>query len=312
MNPSPSLVTFKPDQSADAWHTRVFRGEIARFQSLNAMLEIVEFARAFVCDALETDKPWDIHRQHPVAHLAELLAKAQRLYNLSSEARRGWRALFEEVGLDTIDTARDRLVLRFQPPTSVLDADAHLSTATLGIHRDTWASNLYAQMNWWGPVFPVAADRTMGLFPNYWELPVSNDSATFDMVGLLARRREQPASIELSDMTPRPDAHVDLGTPVPVIIPPGDVIAFSGQHLHFGIPNSSDKTRISLDTRTIRRSDHTAARGAPNIDGRARWATPMLFRQIAGGSPFHEMIGVDRIVPFEGPYPPRQIEPRRS
>lgn len=262
---------------------------------------IVDFARAFLAEELAPFEPREIHRHHPPARLAELLGHVQWCYSRSDEAKRGWHALLEEAGLDLIDTARDRLVLRFQPPLEPPEIGAHLSTATLGVHRDSWASNLYAQVNWWGPVYPVAADRTMGLFPDFWDRPLPNDSAKFDMPTLMSRLRMQPGTVGIGELTPRPLASLTMEESVPVMIEPGEVIAFSAQHLHAGICNRSDETRISLDTRTIRRSDYLAGRGAPNIDGRAQWATPLLFRQIAGGQPFHAMIGTDPVMSFEDP-----------
>ena len=49
----------------------------------------------------------------------------------------------------------------------------------LPAHRDTWGSNIHAQINWWGPVWPVRADRTIGMFPRLWNVPVSNTSAAW-------------------------------------------------------------------------------------------------------------------------------------
>jgi hypothetical protein len=46
-----------------------------------------------------------------------------------------------------------------------------------GFHRDTWGTNLYAQVNWWAPVYPITAGRTVALYPTLWSRPVANTSA---------------------------------------------------------------------------------------------------------------------------------------
>jgi hypothetical protein len=43
---------------------------------------------------------------------------------------------------------------------------------------------------------------------------------------------------------------------------------FSGAHLHSSVPNSSGKTRISFDFRTVNIDDLIAGKGAPNLDAK--------------------------------------------
>jgi hypothetical protein len=293
MAPQAEFLPFDAGLDADIWHHRVFQGEIALFGSSAAMGRVAAFARAFVEDALTQTDPTEIHRHHPPDRLAELLEGVQRDYIQSAEAKASWANFFAEIGIDGSQTARDRLVLRFQPPATQAEMAKYRSTATVGFHRDSWATNLYAQVNWWAPVFPITADRTFGLYPSLWDRALPNDSATFDMPQLMQRLRDGRDRVELSELIPSLTAELPPSQCVPVVIEPGEIIAFSAQHAHCGIPNRTGRTRISLDTRTIRLSDYTAGRGAPNVDGRALWAAPGMFRQIDGRQPFHEMIGAE-------------------
>ncbi|HKD55442.1 MAG TPA: hypothetical protein VKB72_14600, partial [Steroidobacteraceae bacterium] len=70
-----------------------------------------------------------------------------------------------------------------------------------------------------------------------------------------------------------------------------------GAHAHVGIPNHTDLTRISLETRTVSISDVQAQRGAPNVDGEARWVAPGLFRRLSDGAPLNAILGCGRLVP---------------
>ncbi len=47
---------------------------------------------------------------------------------------------------------------------------------------------------------------------------------------------------------------------------PGGLIVFSGAQLHSSVPNSSGRTRFSIDFRTVHAGDARALRGAPNVD----------------------------------------------
>jgi hypothetical protein len=53
------------------------------------------------------------------------------------------------------------------------------------------------------------------------------------------------------------------------------VIVFAAAHLHSTVPNSSDKTRFSLDFRTVDARDLADDRGAPNIDSECKGTTLM-------------------------------------
>src|SRR3546814_11946323 len=81
--------------------------------------------------------------------------------------------------------------------------------APLALHRDTWATNLYAQINWWAPVFPVESSRTMNLYPDLWAKPVPNDSESFDLPRTMARGRENMVAMRASEAVPHATAEVD-------------------------------------------------------------------------------------------------------
>lgn len=63
-------------------------------------------------------------------------------------------------------------------------------SATLPVHRDTWASNLMPQINWWAPVMPLRGAGTLRLFPTFFRRPVPNNSKTWSLRALKAARKE--------------------------------------------------------------------------------------------------------------------------
>jgi len=123
------------------------------------------------------------------------LAAIQRDYARSNEVKKLWQALFEAAGLDSEDTARDRLVLRFQVHSDVgTTLQWARSTATVGFHRDTWGTNLPAQVNWWAPVWPITEGRTFAIHPALWEVHIENNSAEFDLADVMQRLRTAPGT----------------------------------------------------------------------------------------------------------------------
>ena len=93
-----------------------------------------------------------------------------------------------------------------------------------------------------------------------------NTSAAFDLETLLARAKTAGRhGLGADDAIPHLLGDVDIGATVPVVIDPGDIIAFSSAHAHAGVPNATGLTRISLETRTLWIEDFREGRGAPNV-----------------------------------------------
>jgi hypothetical protein len=51
-----------------------------------------------------------------------------------------------------------------------------------------------------------------------------------------------------------------------IVTQPAGVTVFSGAQMHSTVPNTTNRTRLSIDFRTIHLGDMLADRGAPNID----------------------------------------------
>jgi hypothetical protein len=287
----------KPPGDRGALYAALYAGEVIRFSELTQMAAIVAFARTFVQDQLAPHPPVEIHRHVDPQELASRLSHLQAEYSRSPEAKRLWLELFEGVGLDPHDTARDRLVLRFQvhlEPGSAVPWSR--STATVAFHRDTWGTNLTAQVNWWAPVWPITTGRTFAIHPQLWDVAIPNNSAGFDLAEVMERVRTAPETLGPGQLAPRPTERIDPEAGVPVVLAPGEIIAFSSAHAHAGVPNHSGLTRVSLETRTVSISDIRGRRGAPNVDGSGRWVAPGLFRRLSDNESLNDILGCERLV----------------
>ncbi|MBU0603354.1 MAG: hypothetical protein KKD25_13240 [Gammaproteobacteria bacterium] len=289
-----------PDSPAPTrrFHDRIYRGDIIELATHPAMSALVGHARDFVESALHPHDPQRMHEHLSHAGQVECIGRLQREFSQLAEIRAAWMALLDALELDPERTAGDRLHLRFQPHSAPLEnAPRTSATATVGFHRDTWGSNLYAQVNWWGPVYPVSAGRTFALYPSLWDRALDNGSATFDMAAVLERSHSLGRlSVGADEAIPHLRETLPDGLAQPVLIEPGNILAFSGAHAHAGVGNHTGLTRISFETRTVWIPDLLARRGAPNIDGHAPWAAPGLFRRLSDGRRLHEVLGCQRVV----------------
>ena len=240
----------------------VFAGHLLVFTSVPALVELVSLARDLVPDApAESD----------IDPLKERFRKDPRVTRLVSAA-------LVEVGVDPARTYWDPPRLRIVPPTT------ERAVGTIGFHRDTWGSNLLAQTNWWLPLRPLTADRTIAFYPEYWSQPLANTSADWDLAAIRERRR---AGLPLGDLpiVPTPTEPPRTHSELRVVPEPGDLLCFSGAHLHASVPNTSAGTRVSAELRTVNRDDLERGRGAPDLDGAAPGTQFHWFRSMVDGTP---------------------------
>ena len=77
---------------------------------------------------------------------------------------------------------------------------------------------------------------------------------------------------------------------LPILIEPGDLLCFSGAHLHASRPNRTGTVRVSVDSRTVDLVDHRAGRGAKDVDGRAPRDGRDWFHRVSDGVAFAEAL----------------------
>lgn len=282
------MITLDVPVDVRAFHDAIYAGEILRFKNIEPIAQLVARLRELAIAATAPHDPITLHKtvDHPEA--IELLDNYQQASLTDNDVVRSWHATLKTIGLRAQDTAVDRLLARVQTPRTS-EETIDLVTAPLDTHRDTWASNLYEQVNWWAPVYDIDESATMELYPGLFETAVPNTSEDFDIVEL---RREQ---INSTKVVPRLLEPVTDESAFRVVLEPGDLLAFSGAHLHRSVPNNSDRTRYSLDTRTIHIPDSLDERGAPNVDGNAPWRTPGWFNRI-DGTPLHKILDTEATV----------------
>ena len=275
--PDPLLLDSEPPLDRG----RLYRGELPVFRGLPPMLGLVARARAMAEAAFAPHSP-------PLAQEAlapeDFLVRAaalRRSFMRDGEARAAFRAVIESLGLHPASTYADRLILRLQPSG---DAYSGRRVRDLPPHRDTWGSNLMAQINLWGPVFPLEPGATMVIWPTLLDRAVPNSSVGWD----LERLRQAPGRYPLLPVLEGPVPVGAGAEEVPVLIRPGDLLCFSGAHLHASRPNRTGRVRVSVDSRTVDLTDLRAGRGAVNVDGSAPRDGRDWFHRVSDGASLAE------------------------
>ena len=146
----------------------VYRGALLVFRQVPAMVELSELALRFAAEA-------GADVRSAMADSEANVALCRR-FEREPGCQRLMLAAMEHVGVDVSSSYEgggrafvDRLRLRVQPSreeaTFNAISDAKPATGrfseSLPVHRDTWASNIDQQINMWGPLTQISAERTM-------------------------------------------------------------------------------------------------------------------------------------------------------
>lgn len=260
---------------------RIFTGEVIVQDAIAGIEPLIARADTMIRAAFAPHHPEGAHGALDADAYAQICEALIADFQRDGDIRSLFRALFRDAGVDTERVYWDKLRLRIQPPG---ESPMSRRLRNLPAHRDTWGSNLLCQINWWAPIYPVTAARTLVLYPAHWAVPIANTSASWDYEALRRVRRKRGDYPQLPVAT----AEVDTTDAWPAVIDPGALLSFSGAHLHASIPNRSQVARFNMETRTVSIDDLIAKRQAPDLDGAAPRRPLEWFVRIADGAPLEE------------------------
>lgn len=210
-----------------------------------------------------------VHTQLPVEEFVQKVSVLKGEFTNSTVSKQYIRNFLEEINQDPEEYLFDVPRIRVVPDYDYLHSG--VSYAYLP-HRDTWYGAPECQINTWMPVFPIQPDHTMMINPLYFDRPVQNDSSEWDLQHWITN--ERPAATQSIDNEDRrhpvPLEEVGTETELRLAGGSGDMIVFSGSHLHGTVPNRSGRVRYSVDFRVFQAEDLKARVGAVNQDGAAR------------------------------------------
>jgi hypothetical protein len=261
------MTAIRIDNPADnqTRRERIYAGEILVHPPTTASLEFCEFARALLGEAFGTLEPQSAQYSLPVEEYAQVLAALKPKFIHHPESKRLVCGILADLGCDPAETYFD--VPRMRTSTS----DNYLTTGiayAFHPHRDTWYSAPMCQINWWIPIYEIEARNAMAFHPQYFGNPVPNSSAGYDYQRWNATSRFNAAQHIAKDTREQPKSMIPIeAEPDLRLLPPvGGIIMFSGAQLHSSVPNTSGRTRFSIDFRSVNLTDARLLQGAANQD----------------------------------------------
>jgi len=259
--------------SDDRRRELLFEGQLFVYSPCPSSLAFVKFARQLIEEAFAPLNPETAQYEMSVEQYADVLIKLKPEFIHHPESKRLIQKLFGEMGCDLEKTYFD--VPKMRSSTS----DNYLTTGIAYAwhpHRDTWYSAPPCQINWWIPIYDIQADNAMAFHPRYWNRAVKNSSKGYNYyLWNQQNRGAHVAKFLKEDPRPLPKSTetLELDPQIRLIAPAGGIIMFSGAQMHSSVPNTSGKTRFSIDFRIVHEDDVRKKQGAPSVDAECTGTT---------------------------------------
>jgi len=286
----------------EARRARLYRGDIFVYSPRPTTTALTGFARQLIEEAFAPLAPEQAQHELSVERFVEIVAPLKPWFIHHPRTLELLRALLLDLSGDGDSTYFDVPRMRVATSHDYLNAGV---AYPLHPHRDIWYGSPPCQLNWWLPVFPFESESSFAFHERYWTEPVPNSSNEYNHYAWNKTGRANAAKEVKADTRKQPKATgpLQLEPDVRVVCPPGGLILFSGAHLHSTVPNTSGRTRFSIDFRTAHHDELVSVGGAPAIDRACTGTTLFELRRLSDLSP----VPMD-IIRLYDPNPPEDLD----
>jgi hypothetical protein len=277
-------IYLDPALSDEQRRHRLYGGDLFTFSARDRATKLSELARELSEAAFAPHDPQVAQESMPPERYVEILAELKPTFIHHPRAKELITGLLAELCCDIQKTYFDVPRLRTMAHGEYLKAGLAYQFHP---HRDTWFSAPHQQLNWWLPVYEVESENSMAFHPKYFDRPVRNSSSEYDYAAWNKTGRQQAAKQVKKETRkqPQPEEPLELDPDVRVVTPPGGTLVFSAAQLHSTVPNTTSRTRFSIDFRTVNLDDLVEGVAAPNLDAECTGTTLRDFLRAADLEP---------------------------
>lgn len=274
-----------PASDRDDVLQRLYEGDLVVLTSVPAVSEFVAFAREQLTELFQPHDPEEAHLHFTPEEMATMLGQWKPQFIHHERSKELVRTIIREAGFPAQEVHFDVPKPRTAFPVG------HLTTGiafAFPWHRDAWYGAPKQQINWWLPIYPIRTDNAMKFDLENFDAAVHNDSETFDYYDTNRARMTTATQVKKETQSrPRAIDH-EASDEFVVLLPPGSILLFSAVQLHASIANTSDRSRYSIDFRTVDRRHVAADVGAPLPDIRCTGTSVRDFLNVETGERFDE------------------------
>lgn len=195
----------------------------------------------------------------------------QNLIKRNIQIKKKFSGFLYTIGFESESTFMDKICLRYSNSFSKNQLGILKS---LGPHRDTWGSNIFEQINWWFPTHNIESLNSLFIVPCKFSKKIINNSNSWNF----EKHKQNPKNVNSS-----PEAEKKkINNKIIFKLNKGDIICFSGHHLHG--TNHGKTVRISIETRTVSLQDKKKFLIPKNLDSNSKIIKSNWFKNIENGA----------------------------
>lgn len=297
-----NALYFDSPMNDDQRRRALYDGQVFVYSARPSTGALVDWARELIEEAFHPLDPVHAQDSLPVERFVEIVAPLKPRFIHHPKTLELLRAVLADFAVDMDKTFFDVPRMRVATSGGYLNAGV---AYVLHPHRDIWYSSPMCQLNWWLPVYDFESESSFAFHPRYWSVPVANSSNEYNHYEWNRVGRAQSSSQVKADARkqPKPLEELDLDPELRVVCPAGGLILFSGAHLHSTVPNTSGRTRFSIDFRTAHLDELATRGGAPSLDRECTGTTLFELRRAADLAPVPE-----DVIRLYDPNPPEDRE----
>lgn len=279
-----STILIDSALSDDQRREALFSGTLFFYTHRRSVQALRDHAWDLICEAFDPFDPMNAQERLTVEEFVARGGPLKTRLTHSDKAKELMRDMFAEYGCDLETTYFDLPKLRLVTHSAYLTAGVGYAYKP---HRDVWYSAPPCQVNWWFPLVEIGGHSALAFHPQYWGKAVPNTSDGFDAYEWNANGRANAARFIKSDERNHPT------TSIPIPLEPQErivggassMLMFSAAQLHSTVPNTSGRTRFSIDFRTASLTDLREHRGANLVDTKSTGTTLRDFLRASDFSP---------------------------
>jgi len=255
----------------------IFKGKIVVFRDFPQINEINNLSKLYFKNIFQKEfNDFLVSKEKKNDYLHRLIITYQKKIKTCKMKKKAFSCFLDNMQFDLKDTFCDKITLRFSPEVNTSPAGL---LKRIGPHRDTWASNVFHQINWWFPIHDVEKDHSIYIAPYYFNKKVKNNS--YDWNYELYKKNKQTLSSPVSNIKLENQNKIKLD------IKSGEILCFSGNHIHGS--SIGLKKRLNLETRTACSKDPKTFKIPENLDSNSKKKKYEWFKSLSDNSSYPDI-----------------------
>ena len=223
---------------------------------VKAIIEYVNFLFKRYSNNMKLINFMNIENHIDYTEINNKFIKFQNKIKKSQQIKIKFKHIINYLNFNECETFSDQICLRFNPGKEKKQIG---NLNFINAHRDTWASNLFEQINWWFPLFDIEDENSLFFYPNYFNKSIKNNSNIWTFEKYKNNKKKYISTPIITEEINELEKFV-------VKIDKGDILCFSGHHLHGS--NLGELNRMNLESRTISLGDKKNYIIPKNLDGK--------------------------------------------